>query len=196
MATLEGKKVSKSAKYLHLYLDGEYFRKGSLQCFFKHLQSKKEFSTKKELLEWVDRIELQFVQKKAYDYLAIRNYPSSVLKEKLLNLFLDPQKVEDVITLCIQSKYCDDQSWVDQFVQQQLQKGYGPLLIQAKLMQKKLPKNCIEKAIQSVSLEEQRHAILQKIKQLKNKKTPEEIIGFLQNRGFSLEVLYQIIKIQ
>lgn len=196
MLTLEAKQKSKTVKYLDLYLDGVYYRRGALQCFFKHLKSAKEFETKQDLLDWIDQVESHFIQKKAYDYLAKRNYPSSVLKEKLLSLFLDPIKVEKVIQTCIESKYCDDQNWIEQFIDRQLSQGYGPVIIRAKLLQKKLSKDLVQKAIDQITLEEQKISIIKKMQQLEGKKTPEKILGTLQRRGFSLDVLYEIIKIQ
>lgn len=196
MIVLEAKKDPANPKALKMYLNQKFYRKASSICFSKHLEEPKHFETMQQLNEWFDQIELRFARKKAYDFLADRNYPSSVLKEKLINLHLDKARVLTIIEECIQKKYCDDQSWVKQFIRYQLEKGYGPYAIRAKLQQKKLPSDLIAEELGKITIDEQRE-ILRKISSaLSTKKTPEQIIGYLQRRGFSLEVLYEIIKIQ
>ena len=122
-------------------------------------------------------------EKEMIKYLSGKGYPEETILEVL-------DKLKDY-------KYVDDKEYASNFHKSQvLSKGYGPLRIQYKLMQKGISKEQYRQIEMEEDIDYYLIALTQAQRKLKEKRELDslrKVYGYLLRRGFTSEVVSKVI---
>lgn len=127
--------------------------------------------------EWPE-LEIKMAKRFVLDRLSYRNYPGSILRQKLKERLVSNEAIDQALIEC--APYFNDASWTESFVAHEIQKGRGPRLIAHKLRGKGLQNELIENAL-IPAYETQ----AEQIETLKEKYSPQALI----RRGFDTELV-------
>ena len=100
---------------------------------------------------------------RAVRILAMRDHSEQELRRKLAapvmgkngpeEIDATPEDYDKVIAWCIESRYLDDDRFVQQFIASRSRKGYGPARIRQELGQKGIARNDIEQAMRECDID-------------------------------------------
>jgi len=133
------------------------------------------------------------ISQSAIRMLANREHSRFELKQKLLQRGYAADLVEQVLEKLIRQDLLSEQRFVENFVRNRVNKGYGPLRITAELQARGIDKTTIKRSINQTVLAEQQI----KISQVRSKKFGSKLptnaaeyakqLRYLQYKGFSAE---------
>ncbi len=119
------------------------------------------------------------IKRRAFWYMSRYAYSTKELKEKLFSKGHKIKEIEEVLALCQEKGFLQDEELSTRRVEIWKKKGYGPFWIERMLIQAGLPTHPLSSFREEQVLEE-----LLKKPSLKKKKLPQKY-QFLQRRGFS-----------
>ncbi|MBN1897992.1 MAG: regulatory protein RecX [Spirochaetes bacterium] len=192
----------RNKKYFSIYVDG-HFQFSLSQSDLDFLDLKKGDSISREKL---DALIKEYALQKARDYaftlLSKKSYSKKQFTEKLENKKYPPKIIRTVIEELEKSNYINDQEFIYQYTRDKIQqKPMGRFRLKNELWQKKfdepLIKECVEKVYEEIDERQlARQALKSRFKKIPQKMTREilnKINNFLLARGFSYEIIYDII---
>ena len=100
---------------------------------------------------------------RAVRILAMRDHSEQELRRKLAapvigkngpeEIDATPEDYDKVIAWCIESRYLDDDRFVQQFIASRSRKGYGPARVRQELNQKGIAREAIERAMRECEID-------------------------------------------
>lgn len=155
--------------------------------------------------EWHEIIkenDYKFCYKKALDLLTRRLHSEHELKTKLKNKHFEYKTIDNVINVCKELAFIDDQRFAEIYFTELQAKGYGPSRIRQQFFKKYIPKDIIDKILRENSNAENDLAMLtqlaeRKSKSLSREKDPrkkrEKLFRHLVSKGFSFDLINQAL---
>lgn len=139
------------------------------------------------------------LRQKALALLAMRDYCSFDLKQKLTKYCDDLKLIESVLQELQEKGWQSDARFVASFIRYRAQKGYGPQRIRAELSQKQLDKHFIEEALEESEQNWTENAEKVRIKHFGAKapadyKSQAKQQRFLQYRGFDIHTIHSLYR--
>lgn len=134
-------------------------------------------------------------------YCAYQERCHEEVRQKLYNSYLNPDEVEEVIIQLIEQKYLNEARFAESFVGGKFRlKGWGRKKIKAALEQKKISKNCIKSALESITDEAYEEQILKWIeKKWASEKSSiffvkkQKTIQFLLGKGYEYDLIVPLL---
>ncbi|STA75726.1 regulatory protein [Citrobacter freundii] len=100
---------------------------------------------------------------RAVRILAMRDHSEQELRRKLAapvmgkngpeDIDATPEDYDKVIAWCIESRYLDDDRFVQQFISSRSRKGYGPARVRQELNQKGISREAVERAMRECEID-------------------------------------------
>ncbi|KTD53103.1 recombination regulator RecX [Legionella quinlivanii] len=140
---------------------------------------------------------------KAFDsalrLLARREHGANELAQKLAHKGFERLDIENAVDKCQQLNYQSDERFIASFCRQRIGQGYGPQRIIQELQLKGLAKDLILEIINEQNLSWEtlaREVIQKKFRQIEEQDfvARQKQQRFLQNRGFSFEIINKLFK--
>ena len=129
-----------------------------------------------------------------------RDHSCAELNKKLQTRGFKGQEIQEVVDLCLDLGYLDDERFADAYLRQLQNRGYGINGIKHKLYSKGIPKDIISTCIASrctdnVELDICRQVLEKKLRYLRGNSSLRDsrpkLQRFLFGRGFSSHIIYQ-----
>lgn len=137
-------------------------------------------------------------RKKAMDLLARREHSRLELERKLISREYPQPEVDETIKKLVEDDLQCDQRFSESYTRARFNKGFGPVKIGIELRERGVSDELTESALGGFSSEWMESAVSQQQKKFRNK--PDEFTErarqarFLQNRGFSVEQIKQVLE--
>jgi|GEM_PF-1674951 len=183
--------ITEEDKTLHVLFDNEVVRSLPAIIFKKHLKTLPSFQTKEQVLEFLDDLEKKLAKRRALYLLSKRQYFEGKLKETLQKKGFSEESTEYAVEEMLKYAYLNDDLGVEKFIEREMRQGKGPYMILQKLKHKKAKVNA--EIVFSIYTREKQLEMIQSLSE-KSKKKGNQLIGYLERRGFSLEVILSVIK--
>lgn len=187
-------------KRLSVFLDGE-FAFGADEEVVAQLGLSVDKRVEPETIRRaVEKEEEHKVLEKALRYLSFRNRSVKELQTFLLGKGYDSQVVFRTLTRLEEVGLLDDRAFAKAWVEGRAKtKGMGGRLLEQELRQKGVKKEIIREAVEGLGDEEERalslaRARAERLKGLDNETAKRRLAGFLRRRGFSSDVVYEIVR--
>lgn len=133
------------------------------------------------------------LQSKAEAYCAHAEHCTSEIMEKMRVWGATSVQAEQVTERLIDEKYIDETRYCRAFVHDKLlYQGWGRVKMRAALQAKRLPSACIAAALEDID-ETEYFRVLEKVIQ-KKKGSPEQVMRFCLQRGFTLSETKHLLK--
>lgn len=132
---------------------------------------------------------IQKVRSYAYRLLAMRSYPSSVMRVKLERKGFETALCDQVIAELQAQGYINDAEFSAQAVKRAVERGYGPRYIAQKFQLQGVD---VKEDVCAISEEMQREQIQKLLG--KRRLHREKAIRMLERRGFSLGIIFQEVE--
>lgn len=182
---------------LHLSVDDHFFREIHTAIFGKH----PKFSFQEENLpEQFFRKEFERSRFFVLKRLSQRSYSSFELRFQLQERLVSQETIERVIDDCHYLGYLDDKAWLEQFIRTQLLRKLGPMMIEAKLYQKRVPKSFYEPILANLVTHEDQEKAIKRLmntrfrsKDLRDFKERQKVFGALMRKGFNPDLIKEIL---
>jgi len=195
-------KVERKGKKIQLTLSDSTSLKLSSDIFKKYnFVSGEEVDD--QLLEKI-KYENEYYEAKisALRFLSIRNHSLNELKQKLIKKKYSLNVIQRVLDELINLNYLNDKKFADQFYNELLNKGFGPLKIKNEMIKRGIEIKAIDEILQDYfhNDEEQIKVILKYLqknkfsKKLKTKKEFQKVYNHLSGRGFSSSAILKSLK--
>jgi len=139
------------------------------------------------------------IQAVALRLLARREHSAQELRRKLGDKGFTAGEVENVLERLAQDKLLSDERFVESFIQSRINKGYGPLHIQAELYERGISRGLIDALIQTGAAQWSELAVRAQHKRFgqglpADYKEYARQARFLQQRGFTMEQINSALK--
>ncbi|PIS01808.1 MAG: hypothetical protein COT84_00330 [Chlamydiae bacterium CG10_big_fil_rev_8_21_14_0_10_35_9] len=192
MFTISFQYASNDKKAIQVFINDTLEKVVAKSIFRTLLKTTMTFETKQEAEKWLYEKEVRLAKSYAYFLLSLKNYPSSSLQQKLQEKHVSSPAIQEVMNHLHQSKYVNDEKWLESFVDSQLKRGWGPIAIFFKVKQKKINMlNLQEKIAKIATLEKQQEAINSLMQ--KQKIDPQKLALKLRQKGFDSSVVAQVV---
>lgn len=180
--------------WLSLSIDGNFFRKVATPLFRKKI-TRRLFPSREEFANWFEVLEKKAAREAGYRLLAMRDYPSEILDEKLIQKGISQKIASIVIKELKEEGFVNDDEWMARFVEREFRKGVGPRGILAKLWGKKIKGETASSFVNSMISFEDQIKKIEALFQTKYAHTPKEkAISSLERKGFDLSAILQVAK--
>lgn len=131
--------------------------------------------------------------------LSRREHSAFEIRDKLLKRDFDNKEVEQVIIELQQGGWLSDERYAEAYVRMRQLKGFGPVRIAMELNQRGVEESIVDTYLHADDESWQQTLEQQYRKKYKNKSIEDyndkaKRIRFLQYRGFTLDVIYQVVK--
>ncbi len=161
-----------------------------------NIQKGRDYS-ETELLEIQNHENLVQCLAQAYRYLARRAHLETELIRKLRAKAYRKDVIVNAVKQLKKNNYLDDRSFISQFIKEEKRfKRNGPLLIYKKLLQKGANRDDIEALLGAAYPEEEQlenaQFLFTKKAASSNKPETQKIYAYLQQKGFSWDIIRQI----
>ncbi len=181
-------------KFICITYDKNIYRKVDAKLFQKKLHLPKSFSDLAEVDHWFIDLEKKLVKNLVLRLLSIKNYPSEIIKQKLLERGVSEATILQVISFFVEQGYINDKEWLEYFIQQEIRKGNGKKMIFFKLQRKKIHFSYYKELLDEVFPEEkEKEKILEYVKKNTHKSKGSQISALLR-KGFSSEHVFEMIR--
>lgn len=187
-------------KRLSVFLDGE-FAFGADEEVVAQLGLAVDQRVEPETIhKAIEREEEHKVREKALRYLSFRNRSVKELKVFLLGKGYNPDVVSRTLTRLEEVGLLDDRAFAKAWVEGRAKfKGMGERLLEQELRLKGVKKETIREAVEGLGDEGERAlslswAKVERMKSLDKETVKRRLVGFLQRRGFTGEIVYEVIQ--
>ena len=196
-------RASKNKAHYHLYSDDLLLMTITEETLLQfQLQKGTELSD--DLLDKISEFDqIQRCLEQAYRYLSRRNHFQKELIRKLHTKGYKAEVIEKAMQHLQGKGYLNDAGLMVQFIHDAIHlKHYGPHLIKRKLIERGLESSEIEQTLAAHYAEELQHKIcaqlavkkLKTLKKTEQAKKQQKLISFLQQRGFTWEIIRQVVE--
>jgi SOS response regulatory protein OraA/RecX len=176
-----------------IFEDHEFIETRELSFLSRKARIPYSFSSMAELNDWLFSEEKKQAKNVIIRYLAMRNYPSQLLRKKLVEKGFSNSSSELAITWAIENGYVQDQEYLHRQILQEIAKGNGPKAIVWKLRTKEFDVRLIEARVRELyPIEKQIESIKKNLSRLS--KDPQKRIQVFFRRGFSLDVIRSALR--
>ena len=139
--------------------------------------------------------------KTALRLLTRREHSSAELAQKLFRKNFAPEGIQATLKKLHEENFLNENRFIENFIRYKMNRGYGPLRIQAELIEKGIDEETFKKILNPNDETWFEHAYHAWRKRFKNKmptdlKSRAQQMRFLQYRGFLQEHVRKIFKIQ
>ena len=143
----------------------------------------------------------QQVLTKAYQLLAIRDYPLQEMRHKLTDIPADPKVIESVLVTLIQRQLLDDQRYAEHQLAKVLEMGYGSLHLKSVLLEKGIPTDIVDAVVHLYDNQQETelaHRLVHEwvsiatLKQKSPANFASSLFNRLKTRGFRDDILSEI----
>jgi regulatory protein len=187
-------------KRLSIFLDGE-FAFGADEEVVAQLGLSVDRRVEPETIRRaVEKEEEHKVLEKALRYLSFRNRSIKELRTFLLGKGYDPEVISRTLTRLEEVGLVDDRAFAKAWAEVRVKsKGMGERLLERELRQKGIKKEAIREAVEGLGDEEERAlslalARVERLKGLDKETAKRRLAGFLQRKGYSGEVVYDVVR--
>ena len=188
------------SKRLSVFLDGE-FAFGANEEVVAQLGLSVDKRVEPETIRGaVEKEEEHKVLEKALRYLSFRNRSVKEMKTFLLGKGYDPEVVSHTLTRLEEVGFLDDRAFAKTWAEVRVKsKGMGERLLERELHQKGIKKDIIRGVVAGLGDEEERAlslalARIERLKGLDKVTAKRRLAGFLQRKGYSGEVVYDVVR--
>ncbi len=134
----------------------------------------------------------------AVKLLSRREHSAFEIRDKLFKRDFDGATIEQAIAELQQGGWLSDQRFAEAYIRMRQQKGFGPVRIAIELSERGVKENIIDTLLHADDEVWQQTLLQQYLKKYKNTPIADyndkaKRIRFLQYRGFSLDVIYNIV---
>lgn len=141
------------------------------------------------------------IKKKALSLLSRRNHSKQELKYKLKNRGFSFAKIDEVLQELIEDGYLNDEKFAEEWIRNRIEKKpRGKALIKAELLEKNVDREIIDNKLDNLLSSEKAKEMAEllankwlKKKREKDDKTKEKLYRYLKNKGFSSEIINEIM---
>lgn len=131
--------------------------------------------------------------------LSRREHSAFEIRDKLLKRDFDEQEITQAIVELQQGGWLSDERYTEAYIRMRQLKGFGPVRIAMELNQRGVKESIVDEYLHVGDESWQQTLEQQYRKKYKNKSIEDyndkaKRIRFLQYRGFSLDVIYQVVK--
>jgi len=186
---------------LSLYLDGSPWRDVHESIFGKKPKVPASCSTKEELEEQFQRIELSLAKQYVLKRLAMKSFFTGELISKLTECLISPQTISMIIRECKHLGYLNDETWLEGFINTCKARKLGPRAIAMKMKSKGVSQDLITHWIEKcVNPDEQQEAILKLLatryrnRDLSNYKEKSKVIAALLRKGYEFSTIQKVLE--
>lgn len=187
----------RNKKRVSIFIDGEFKFGLDNGIILKYDLKEGDEITEGQIKNLLFAEEKQRLKQRVYRLLRYRSRSVAEMKERLERMGYDPGIVEDVINELIEEGFLNDQKFVQNFVGEYTNlKPKGNIFILNELKKKKVNEILIEKVLKDRDEKEIIKKILKKRFSNVNIKDPKQkakIIRYLLNRGFTIQVIYEVL---
>ena len=150
----------------------------------------KRFSSRGECLEWLYLEEIRLAKSAAYQLLTGRQYSRAALEKKLLHKHFSLSICALVLDDIQKLGYLNDFAYAENFVEQQLAKGYGPRHIERQLRFLGME----TQSVRTVADRSGQMAAIKKALAKNRNKKPPALVAFLLRRGFDSDCISEVMR--
>jgi len=134
----------------------------------------------------------------AVKLLSRREHSAFEIRDKLLKRDFDEAEVEQTIIELQQGGWLSDERFAEAYIRMRQQKGFGPVRIAIELNERGVKDSIVDEYLQAdddawQQILEQQYLKKYKDKPFEDYNDKAKRIRFLQYRGFTLDIIYQII---
>jgi SOS response regulatory protein OraA/RecX len=172
------KKSQIDSRFLEIREGNKVLRE--IEVLFSLRRFPKSFPSFDLALAWLKKIETKLAKAKAYRLLAMKNYPSELLLDKLVIKGFSKSVCEHVIKDLKALGYLDDEEYWESLIRTEFKKGHGPRYLEWK---KRVPREKIRALISDEMLREKIRELLPRYPTIK------KAVRALIQRGFDLECI-------
>lgn len=185
-------------KYIEIWVQDKKLKELDKKLYLKHLGKIRACTREEELRLLLSNLEEKITLGLVYKFLALKGYMVHELRKKLEEKKIGKEAIDAVLKKCEEAGYLNDEREASLFVQREKRRGQGPLSIKNSLREKTGGSALSERIIsEQFSEEEQRsqiESILNKrFSNLSDLKDKQRAFRFLLRRGFSSELIREII---
>jgi len=187
-------------KRLSVFLDGEFAFGADEEVVAQLGLSVDKRVDPETIRRAVEKEEEHKVLEKALRYLSFRNRSVKELKTFLLGKGYDPAVVSCILTRLEEVGLLDDRAFAKAWAEVRVKsKGMGERLLERELHQKGIKKEAIREVVEGLGDEEERAlslalARVERLKGLDKETAKRRLAGFLQRKGYSGEVVYDVVR--
>ena len=134
----------------------------------------------------------------AIDFLSRREHSRTELLQKLNRRFPDNALIETVLDELVEEGLQSDERYVEMFIRQRANRGYGPLRIRQEMREKGIQRDLVENHLYSEEWGWLQMAVATRQKKFgldkaKDFKTQAKQMRFLQYRGFDSDTVRKVV---
>lgn len=187
------------SKRLSVFLDGEFAFGADEEVVAELGLAVNQQVEPETIAQAVEREEEHKVREKALRYLSFRNRSVKELKTFLLGKGYGPEVVSRTLNRLEAVGLLDDRAFAKAWAEVRVKsKGMGEKLLERELRQKGIKKEAIREAVEGLGDEEDRAlslalARVERLKGLDKETAKRRLAGFLQRKGYSGEVVYDVV---
>lgn len=131
--------------------------------------------------------------------LSRREHSAFEIRDKLLKREFDEAEIDQAISELQQGGWLSDERFAEAYIRMRQLKGFGPIRIAIELNERGVKEGIVDVYLQADDDSWRQTLEQQYVKKYKNKPVEDyndkaKRIRFLQYRGFTLDVIYQVIK--
>lgn len=162
----------------------------------KHIVASSVGGPLHEVLTYIEDLLREDAQQRCYDLLGRREHSVFELREKLERYPYDESLIDEVVQVCIDQRYLDDQRFADLFIRSKMNVGWGQRRIEHELRLRGVDCHDVpgypgEYFDNESDLERARHA-------LARRRVPEhhpyqKLFRYLYDRGYDAEIARQAV---
>lgn len=151
---------------------------------FKLYRIPKNFTSVKEIMDWIDQTGAKLAKASAYRMLGRKSYSRASLLRKLIEKGFPQNVCQKVIEDLEKFGYLSDEDFAEGAIQQKIRQGYGPFYIEQYIKHQGMDPALVRKVMDEKA---QKKALAKWVTKLKKKKK-EKQISFLVRKGFDFSV--------
>jgi regulatory protein len=193
-------KDNKNNGLIKVYVNGEYSFSISEEEYFKRGFYEKEEVTREEIEDIKTAFNFKNAKETALKYMTLKLRCSNEVKQKLLTTGYSEVIVDNVISDLISLGYINDRIFIRKYLYDRSKlKPKSKKLLKYELLKKGLAENLVDDVLNEWQIDEPtlaRRLVKKKYGKydLRDEKILRKIYNFLLHRGFSVEIINDIIK--
>lgn len=180
-------------KMLQIYHEDLLWKEVPKAGFLRQIASLLPVGSFGEFSQKFDELEKMLAKGYVLRLLSARGYLSRELEDRLRKKGYSKKASNYALDECIRMKYVDDDAHLPLLIQSFIRKGYGPRMVRAKLLQKRIEFANIDALLtKEYPLEKQRD-VIEELRKKKSKLVKETLWRYLLRRGFTQEIIYDAL---
>ena len=175
-------------KTVFLLIDQKKFKEVDNNFFIKKCSFPLFFHTKEEIDAWYTSKEKELTWQYLGYLLSLKDYPSFVLKKKLVEKLISTKVQDLALAKCMEKGFVNDQRYLQNKISSLFNKGYGPYYIRHKLFYLGWTQDVDMSSYITIDMQKE------KIKEISFlKKDLKKAAKFLERRGFDRKLIFDTL---